>query len=292
MSAVSGLQDVQTLIWRLITAPEGVARGAEALREEGTLASTDLRALLRPSATLSAHERLDIYADMYFYRLRDCLAEDYPNLAKWIGPRRFHNLVTDYLLAHPSRYPSLRELGRALPGFLEDHALGPEFPLALGLAALEWARVDVFDETDAELLTRAELLEHAAVAPEACRVALVPAARLLELAGGVLPLWRGLEDEQADAPSPARTAAAQPRTTACVWRRDFAVYHRSLAADEARCLEALAREPSSLVALGEVVLGAAGEGADEQAAGRRFAELLDLWTADGLLRLAAPAPGY
>jgi len=284
MSDALELQKVQTLLWRLITAPEGVARGTEALRDEGVLETGDLRSLLRPSASLAPTERLDVYADMYFYRLRDCLAEDYPNLAKWVGPQHFHNLVTDYLLAHPSRHYSLRELGRALPDFLVGHPLVNRFPRAPGLATLEWARVDVFDEADSAALDREALLEHA-TAPERCLLGLIPAARLIRLEAGVLPLWRRLEDDE-DAGQPgSETVAAGETLAACVWRRDFAVFHRSLASDEARCLAALADRPMSLAALGDVLFEV--EGAGPEAAGARFGGLLDHWTADALLRHAS-----
>ena len=159
------LQESQTLFWRLLTAPEGVARGCETLLREGVLRDRELGFFLRPGEQLSPTERLDVYADMYFYRLKDCLAEDYPNLAAWIGPERFHNLVTDYLLAHPSRHPSLRELGRALPVFLESQPLPARFAWAPDLARLEWARLDVFDDADAAPLTREALLSQDADAP-------------------------------------------------------------------------------------------------------------------------------
>ena len=110
-----------------------------------------------------AYGRLDVYADMYFYRLRDCLAEDFPKLAELVGEARFHNLVTDYLLRHPSSHPSLRELGRRLPAFLADHAIAAEFPVAADLARLEWARVDVFDERDvADAIPKAEAAKRGA----------------------------------------------------------------------------------------------------------------------------------
>jgi hypothetical protein len=284
MKSALGLDEVQSLLWRLLTAPAGVASGVAALQEEGALASEGLGWLVRPSATLSPTERLDIYADMYFYRLRDCLAEDFPTLAKWLGPARFHNLVTDYLLVHPSRHPSLRELGRELPGFLESRPLAPPFRAASDLAALEWARVDVFDETDAEPLARQDLIERATASPEHFRLALVPAVRLIRLESAVLKLWRGLEDD-GELPAVGDTATGDP-IPVCVWRRDFALCHRSLEPDEARCLGALAGEPLSLAALGELLLDGEGEGAEPASAGARFGALLELWTADGLLRSA------
>jgi hypothetical protein len=156
------LRGVQELFWKLITAPEGVARGAAELRRGGALESEDLSFLVPPDDTRSSAEQLDIYANMYFHRLHDCLAEDFPVLKARLGDARFHNLVTDYLLAHPPTHFSLRELGRALPGFLASHALEREFPALADLARLEWARVDVVDDADAAPLSREEVLERLA----------------------------------------------------------------------------------------------------------------------------------
>lgn len=281
MTSSPGLREVQTLVWRLLTAPEGAADGAAALRREGVLADSDLDFLVRRSGELSPTERLDVYANMYFYRLRDCLAEDYPALGSWIGAARFHNLVTDYLLAHPSRHPSLRELGRSLPGFLESHPLSEEFGHAAGLAQLEWARLDVFDEADASVLTRDGLLAEGAAAPERFRLSLVPAVRLLGLDAGVLRLWRHLEDGGEVAPE--RRKASARRHGVCVWRRDFAVLHRSLDRDEEHCLHTLSRSPVSLAELGELVYEAQDDGTSAQQASQRLAELLGRWSADALL---------
>jgi hypothetical protein len=280
MKGFPDLQEAQTLFWRLLTAPEGAARGCEALVREGVLRDRDLGFFLRPGERLSPTERLDVYADMYFYRLKDCLAEDYPNLAAWIGPARFHNLVTDYLLAHPSRHPSLRELGRALPVFLESQPLPARFACAPDLARLEWARLDVFDDADATPLAREALLRPGAAAPEDCMLALVPALRLLQLERGVLALWRALADgnhtaERASGP-------ASPRQAVCVWRRGFTIFHRSLAADEERCLRAFTGKPLSLARLGELVLEGQADDVEPGAPAARFAELLERWMADGL----------
>ena len=244
------LRGVQELFWKLITAPEGVARGAAELHRQGTIESEDLSFLVSPDAALSSAARLDIYADMYFYRLRDCLAEDFPALRARLGETRFHNLVTDYLLAHPSTHFSLRELGRALPGFLARHALEREFPALADLARLEWARVDVFDDPDAAPLSREEVLERGASAPEGFRLVLVPAARLLRMDASVLPLWKQLDTGEGAA------SAAPPRRESCavrVWRKGFSIFHASMQPDEERCLEALAAGSLSLAELAEIL---------------------------------------
>jgi hypothetical protein len=255
------LRGVQSLFWRLVSAPEGVAQ---------TLGSDDLSFLVRPDLRLGPVERLDIYADMYFYRLRDSLAEDFPKVAARIGPAQFHNLVTDYLLAHPSRHFSLRELGRALPGFLRTHPLERSSPALADLARLEWARLDAFDDADAQPLTRERLLAKGASAPESFALGLIPSARLLQLDACALAHWKG------DSAEPGETIGVR------VWRKGFEVYHRSTPADEEACLHAMASGEVTLAQLGDMVGDAP-----------RFASLLELWVRDGLLavRARSEAPG-
>jgi hypothetical protein len=290
MQRFPDLRGVQELFWRLIAAPEGVARGAAELRRGGALESEDLSFLVPPDGTRSSAEQLDIYANMYFHRLHDCLAEDFPMLKARLGDARFHNLVTDYLLTHPPTHFSLRELGRALPGFLASHALEREFPALADLARLEWARVDVFDDADAAPLSREEVLERGTSEPERFVLVLVPAARLLGLASSVLPLWKRL-DAGEDA-GEKTVSVAGPRGESCavrVWRKGFAIFHRSMQPDEERCLEALASGGATLPRLGEILAGAQPPGATETELAERFAALLDLWAQDEILTQLSPS---
>ena len=285
MQRFPDLRGVEELLWKLITAPEGVVQGAAELHREGALEREDLSFLIPPNHRLSSAEQLDIYADMYFHRLHDCLAEDFPVLVTRLGDARFHNLVTDYLLAHPSTHFSLRELGRALPGFLDSHALEREFPALADLARLEWARVDVFDEADAAPLSREELLELGASEPERSGLGLIPAARLLRPDASVLPLWKRLDAGESE--EAASAAGPRGETSAVrVWRKGFAIFHRSMQPDEERCLEALASGGVSLAELGELLAGAEPPDAAEPQLAQRFAALLDLWAQDEILTLS------
>lgn len=290
MSAPSfpALRPLQTLFWRLITAPEGVAAGAAALRREGVREAEDLSRWVRSDARLDATGRLDVYADMYFYRLRDCLAEDYPALVALVGAAPFHNLVTDYLLAHPSRHPSLRELGRALPDFVAGHALARRQPAAPDLARLEWARVDVFDDADAPPLEREALLAQGAAAPGSFAFRRVPASRLLRLSPAALAAWRAAQPGAAHTDSAEIPAdPCQPPRPVLVWRRDFRVLHRSLPDDEAACLAALGAGPLTLSGVGDALARALHARTPPDVASLRFARLLEAWTRDALL--CAPA---
>jgi hypothetical protein len=306
MQYPADLRDVQALFWKLITAPEGVAPGARSLAEAGELPSPDVSFLVSDDGKLSSSERLDIYADMYFYRLHDCLLEDYPRLAAHLGKARFHNLVTAYLVVHPPSHYSLRELGRALPGFLqgqlqaqlEGHLEGQlegqsttplgtldlagSLPAAADLARLEWARVDVFDEADAAPISLDALLDGATHEPERYRVELVPGARVLELAPRALELWR--EEQEAGVDEAEQTGTAHVR----VWRKGFQVYHSRMTGDETAAMKRLSAGPSGIAELAECVVEAGPRVASSEQASQRLAALLAAWTRDELL--TAPRP--
>src|SRR4029079_11977422 len=98
-------------------------------------------------ARRSAVGRLDIYSNMYFFRLLEILQGDHPALLAALGEERFHNLVTDYLQAHPSDNPSVRHVSRHLPEFLAGGSW-PEW--LVELARLEQARLGCFDAPDSE----------------------------------------------------------------------------------------------------------------------------------------------
>jgi hypothetical protein len=313
VSGRPGLAGTQDLFWALITAPEGVRPGLDDLVRRGLAGPGDLDAMIAPAGTMTPADRLDIYANMYFFRLLDCLKEDYPRLLEAIGAVRFHNLATDYLLECPSEHPSLRYVGARLPAFLRRHALGRECPALADLARLEWARADLFDAADAAPLTRAHLAALPQDEAGDVSLRLIPAFALLRLEHDAPRLWREMKDrdeahketssvgagagcddarDHADAAPAcvhARAAAAPPlpasgrrATDVRVWRKGIVVYHRGIDPDEAAALEAIATgEP-----LGRIAQRLAAGRAAEQAT-MRFGRMLQSWIDDALL--AAPA---
>ncbi|HEX4405716.1 MAG TPA: DNA-binding domain-containing protein, partial [Polyangia bacterium] len=267
--------ELQRRFFELVTGPEGVAKE---LATRG-LPDGAVAAIIEGDARASAIERLDVYANMYFFRILDVLRSDYPKLLAVVGDDAFHDLATDYLQAHPSRHPSLRFVGAALPTFVAKHALAEERPWLGALAALEWARVDVFDRADAAPLTREAL---ATAAPEdfaTLPLVPVPASALVPVAWTVEETWRAIEDGRA----PEAPATAAPGHALLIWRRDLTVHHRAVPTDERRAIELL---------LGRTTFGALctalGDEADsEEDAAARAVQLLGHWLADELL--AAPA---
>ncbi|MBK7973406.1 MAG: putative DNA-binding domain-containing protein [Deltaproteobacteria bacterium] len=267
------LDRTERLLWRLITAPEGVAKGLVA---EGDPEAIALGAVLVSDERLSAVERLDVYANMYFARLLDVVREDFPTVARLLGSASFHNLVTDYLLAHPPTHFSLRYAGAALPGFIAAHALAGERPWLGDLARLEWTLTDLFDGADSETIDATALAGFAPDEWPTLRFRTVPAFRLLELEWAVHETSAAARDErepEADPPLPERRP-----TLVRVWRLGHQVVHREIDPIEGRALAALAAGRSFAELCEEV---GALVGADEAPA--RVATLLAGWLADGMI---------
>ena len=76
--------------------------------------------LLSKAAGLTAEESLSIYQQGYFSRLTDCLKADYPLLKSLLGGEIFSKFSYEYLQQHPSRTPSLFDLGGNFGIFLKS----------------------------------------------------------------------------------------------------------------------------------------------------------------------------
>jgi hypothetical protein len=215
---MASLRETQQLFWQLITAPEGVTDGLRQL----DMKPAELAGILGGDERLDASQRLDIYANMYFWRLADILRGDYSAVAAAAGDERFHNLVTDYLLACPSEHPSVRNVGARLPDYLATHALGLERPWLAELARLERTRIELFDGPDADSLTLDELRALPTDAYVSLPLPLIPSHRLLDVSCAIEDVWRAADaGEELPIPEPGAR-------TLLIWRQDLAVYHRAI----------------------------------------------------------------
>lgn len=136
------LPELQAWFLTVMTAPGGLAHGLALAQERYGFGEADL---LRPSS--GERSRLGIYADGYIMRLLDCLQADYPVLRKVMGEPLFDFFAKAYIWRHPSRSPTLYDLGAGFADFLADSqpagldaaaALQFRFPVELG--RLERAR--------------------------------------------------------------------------------------------------------------------------------------------------------
>jgi hypothetical protein len=135
---------------------------------------------IKPNDRLSSFERLEIYNRQYWFRVLDCLYDDYPGLRAIVGERKFLKLITAYLTRHPSDSYTLRDLGNRLEQFLreEPHWAAPRENLAIDMARFEWAQVVAFDGPSNPPVTPDDILD---TPPAKLRLGLQPYLSLLDL---------------------------------------------------------------------------------------------------------------
>lgn len=219
---------------------------------------------------LSGSRHLNIYSDMYIDRLHDVLVDGFPKLRTVLGHESFRNLAVQFIRERPPTSFTVRDFGIELSEYLATRVDNPagagvnELPAwSANLAALERARVDVFDGRDAVAFTRDRL---AAVPVEQfpeLELRLIPASAVVPLQWTVDDLWSAVEDE-------ATYVMPEPcQRWALVWRRESRVLHRTVDDDEASLVLLLARGAT----LAEVSARLAGSAAPEQ----RMVELLTRW---------------
>jgi hypothetical protein len=213
---------------------------------------------------------LRVYADAYFWRLHDVLADQHEALRRILGRDAFEALVHAYLDEYPPRHHDISKAGQRLPLFLATCADTCDRPWLAELARLEILHLELFVAEDARPAALADL---AALAPDE-----LPAARL-----GAVPAFALLECEYDVASSWANAVAAPARvpTRLVVWRKQLEVFHRVLDADEHAALSLIARG-CPVAELGEALAARVGV----EAAVRSLGDLLQRWIDDEILTLA------
>jgi Putative DNA-binding domain len=222
------------------TAPDGKSMRAYASR------------FIKPNDRLTSFERLEIYNRQYWFRVLSSMIEDFPGLRAVLGDRRFEAMSKAYLVDCPSRSFTLRNLGARLEAWLRKHPkwAGAKQALAVDIARLEWADIEVFDGK-AEPALRPEDLR--AEAGPKLELKLQPYLRLLDLRYPVddLLLEVRKEDEDTDFASNAfqerhkrkrvqAVAKLKPaKIFLAVHRVDDSVYFRRMEREEFVILSAL-----------------------------------------------------
>lgn len=180
LSPPRDLRALQRLMHRAITRPLAPGDRTQRRWSDGRPAARVAESFVKANDRLTSLDRLEIYNRMYWFRILDCLYDDYPGLRAALGPRKFHRLAVAYLTRHPSRSFTLRNLGSRLEAFIrrQPRWTAPHTALAVELARFEWAQTVAFDEAARPVVTTAELAQ---VAAGRVRLALQPYVTLLAL---------------------------------------------------------------------------------------------------------------
>jgi hypothetical protein len=224
------LSRTQELFWKLISHPTGAR---DFIERANAKTRAEIELLFAETPEFSRIERLEVYADAYFYRLRDALFELFPITAWRLGEVGFHNLVTDYVLAHPSSNPDLGHLGDRLPKFLRTHVAGKHAPELPDVARIELALRRALDAPDGAPISPQQLGELHPNELLSARFRPTPHCALLRGRVNFDALSKAHKQglKTADVEAPALDEAT------LVWRKGHQVYSRSLDDLEAGLLE-------------------------------------------------------
>jgi hypothetical protein len=126
---------------------------------DGSSTAVAVAKLVKPSRTLRPIERVEIYNRMYWFRLLDSMAQDFPGLRALLGEKRFWPLIEKYLAVCPSRSFTLRDLGSRLERFIvrEPSLVAPHGAAARDLVRFEWAQIVAFDGPSKPRLKKSQL---------------------------------------------------------------------------------------------------------------------------------------
>ncbi len=107
------LSQLQHWFLTVMTAPGGLARGLSLAQEHLGLEESSVIKI-----TPGKRSRMHIYAHGYILRLQECLQADFPVLHRLMGDELFNFFAHNYIWRHPSRAPSLYDLGAGFASFL------------------------------------------------------------------------------------------------------------------------------------------------------------------------------
>jgi hypothetical protein len=141
------LRELQRTMAKALLRPLTPRWGMQKTWSDGRPAKEVAAQFIKPNDRLTSFERLEIYNRQYWFRVLDCLHDDYPGLQAVLGTRKFTRLATAYLERYPSNSYTLRDLGDRLERFIREEPewCAPRQPLALDMARFEWAQTVAFD---------------------------------------------------------------------------------------------------------------------------------------------------
>lgn len=227
--------------WMLdvITHPDGVETGLTEVPPEHQLAhnpdAARLETIVTRSKALSATERLQIYANMYLWRIVDILCDEYPTVRRIVGPERFYELSTGYITAHPSQHYDLAQMSVRFSSYLLHEVEVLEHrEFIVEVAQLERSMEDAFDAPRVDSLDIDDLLGIAEDAWPQVRFVLMPALQLHEFEYPVNQFVQAYrEDRHQDLPNPEQSWVAVYRG------RDYRAWRCALRHEQYRLLRSL-----------------------------------------------------
>lgn len=216
---------------------------------------------------------LAIYANAYQQRLTEALDGDYPCLGLLLGDTQFNQLVSDYIVHHPSSDPSLRWFGQYLPAFIREQVHYQSMPIVAELAEWEWRLRLAFDAAGSEIAVIDHVQQLTAEQWPTLQLELVPSLQIVSWQTNAVAVWQALEQQQTP------PAIVEERTDWIIWRKGLVTNFRSVHKDERVALE-LSLQGHNFASLCEQLC----QWHEPDVVATRVVQLLQQWLNDELIR--------
>lgn len=243
MSVHIPLKTLQQWMQSVIEHPGSNDEAWKSERAQKELPFEDAYAGVLPSKTLSPVERIAIYRRMFFLRMTESMAIDYPGVRHFLGEEVFDRLVVEeYVQKYPSHSYTLNHLGRSFPEFIQESTL-KEKAFLYDLARLELAVTNVMEAEESPALAAEEVT---ALSPDqwsTARLATVAALELLSFRYNVCDYLNAVNNES------ATPSIIRGEFYGIVYRNQFRTYWDQLSNQQHLLLSSL----SSGATLGDAV---------------------------------------
>ncbi len=214
------LERLERWMLQVVSHPEGIEAGVDSPEAHKIWPTGSVQEIAEDGPELDATDRLRVYADMYFWRLIDVLAGDFPCCQFILGQDEFYQVAKSYIHQYPSTSPNLASLGQHFVKFLrsmDPPTKHQEF--LIDVARVERASEVCFDEAHSESISAEEFQS---IAPDAwgdLSLDLIAAHRLLALDHEVDEYIQAqFEDRHHDISPPKKSWLLVYRNDHMIWR--------------------------------------------------------------------------
>ena len=253
---------------------EPAFRRADPLEGDAAVAD-ECAAHVTGNSRLTPAEQVDIYRRQYWLRHLDALADDYPGVAHLLGEDGVDAFLRAYLVAHPPRHKSLRDLGSDIVAFSQVHAFPATLrDVAIEMVAYEHAFIDMFDGAEPPPLDPQKITSMPEDAWERARIVIHPLLVRRQVRFAVHRLR--LEAKAADA-APRTEPPIEAPTNLVLFRDDNRIRFEELDGTAFALLDALARGEALGPACEQVAATLDAEAAEQL--GAQVGQWFQEWTA-------------
>ncbi len=177
--------------------------------------SGDVATFVADDEALDIDTRLEIYRNAYSVRLKKSIETDHPVLGSYLGDDLFERMADGYIVRCPSEYPSLRDFGEGLPGYLACTEPFSGHPILAEIAGFEWQLLFSFDAADAACARVEDLQSITAQDWPGMRVTFHPSVCVFPVRWNSVESWQALKED-----SPPPQAADISLRNWILWRGD------------------------------------------------------------------------